>query len=193
MRGAAPGLPPALLGQREGAISDPEPLEWSLDPTTEEYSISVAASLAAYLISRGRSLGFIAWGQHRVVLPADRGGRQLIKILRALAVLRAEGTTALGELLAAESRQFSRQDTLVVVTPSLREEWLASLEAQLHKGLHAAAAVVEPGTFCGGGNALMLVGALSALGVPTYIVKRDDRIDASLEQNFGASSVRNMR
>jgi uncharacterized protein (DUF58 family) len=193
IRRAAPGLPPMLLGQRGVAVADPEPVEWSLDPTTEEYSISVAASLAAYLISQGRSLGFIAWGQHRVVLPADRGGRQLIKVLRALAVLRAEGSTPLGELLVAESRQFSRQDTLIVVTPSLREEWLAALESQLHKGLHAAAAMVEPGTFCGDGNALMMVGALSAIGVPTYIVKRDDRIDASLGQSFGASSVRNMR
>jgi uncharacterized protein (DUF58 family) len=193
MRGVTPGVPAALLGQSGKNIPDPEPLQWTLDPTTEEYSISVAASLAAYLISQGRSLGLIAWGQHRVVLPADRGGRQLIKILRALAVLRAEGSTPLGELLVAESRQFSRQDTLIVVTPSLREEWMASLESQLRRGMHAAAAVVEPGTFCGSGNALMSVGTLSALGVPTYIVKRDDRIDASLGQNFGASSVRNMR
>src|SRR5207302_1613837 len=114
--------------------SEPEALNWSLDPSTEEYSVTVAASIAARLIAEGRSLGFIAWGQHRVILPADRGGRQLIKILRALAVLRAEGSTPLGELLVAESRQFSRQDTLIIVTPSLREDWVASLQAQLRKG-----------------------------------------------------------
>jgi uncharacterized protein (DUF58 family) len=193
LRPAAPGLPPALLGQAGKAQVDAEPVQWSLDPSTEEYAVSVAASIAAYLIAQGRSLGFIAWGQHRVVLPADRGGRQLIKILRALAVLRAEGTTPLGELLVAESRQFSRQDTLVVVTPSLREEWVASLEAQLHRGLHAVTALVEPATFCGSGNAMILVAALSALGVPSHLVKRDDRIDASLSQTYGASSVRNMR
>jgi uncharacterized protein (DUF58 family) len=123
----------------------PGPL--SLIPTTEEYSVTIAASVAAHLIAQGRSLGFIAWGQHRVVLPADRGGRQLIKILRALAVLRAEGPTPLGEILIAENRHFTRQDTLIVVTPSLDDEWLPSLQGQLRKGLHASAILVEPATF----------------------------------------------
>ena len=58
-----------------------DPIKWSLDPSTEEYAVTIAASIAAHLISQGRSVGFMAWGQHRVLLPADRGGRQLIKIL----------------------------------------------------------------------------------------------------------------
>jgi uncharacterized protein (DUF58 family) len=176
-----------------GESPEPEIIQFQLDPNTEEYSITVAASLAAYLISQGRSVGFIAYGQHRVVLSADRGGRQLIKILRALAVLRAEGATPLGELLAAENRQFSRQDTLFVITPSLREEWLGSLQAQLNRAMRATAVIVEPETFCGTGNALMIIGALSALNVPTYLVKRDDSIDAALGQQYGVSSVRYMR
>src|SRR5947207_6057282 len=135
----------------------------------------------------------MCWGQHRVLIPADRGGRQLIKILRALAVLRAEGSTSLGELLVAESRQFSRQDTLIVVTPSLREEWAASLRGQMNRGMHGIAVIVEPGTFCGTGNALMLVSTLSAQEIPAYLVKRNDSIDASLGQHYGPGSARHMR
>ena len=153
----------------------------------------MAASIAAHLISQGRSVGFMAYGQHHVVLPADRGGRQLIKILRALAVLRAEGTVALGELLVAESCQFSRADTLVVITPSLDEEWVGSLQAQLNRGLRSVATVIEPGTFCGDGNPLMLLSVLSSIGVPVHLVKRDDLIDAALTQEWGAGSARNLR
>jgi uncharacterized protein (DUF58 family) len=177
----------------EPQSEDPETFQVRLDPTTEEYSITVAASVAAYLIAQGRSVGFMAWGQHRVVLPADRGGRQLIKILRALAVLRAEGATPVGELLVAENRHFSRQDTLVVITPSLREEWIASLQGQLSKGLHATAVLVEPGTFCGSGNALMMVGGLSALDVRVHVVKRDDSIDAALGRAYDGPEMRNLR
>jgi uncharacterized protein (DUF58 family) len=165
----------------------------TLDPTTEEYCVTAAASLASYLISQGRSVGFVAWGQHRVVIPADRGGRQLIKMLRALAVLRAEGTAALSELLVAESRQFNRQDTLLIITPSIEEEWVGALQGQLQRGLRASAVVVEPGTFCGNGNPLIVVSALSSLNVPTYLVKRDDAIDASLAQTYNGAAVRNMR
>jgi uncharacterized protein (DUF58 family) len=164
-----------------------------LDPTTEEYAVTVTASLAAYFLSQGRSVGMIAWGQHKVTLPADRGGRQLNKILRALAVLRAEGTASLGEVITAESHLFAKQDTLVVVTPSLAEEWMSALQVQLYKVTSAAAVLIEPGTFGGQGNPLLAVSALSALNVPTYLVKRDDTIDGALSEQFAGPAVRNLR
>ncbi|HST06099.1 MAG TPA: DUF58 domain-containing protein [Chloroflexia bacterium] len=165
----------------------------ALEPSTEEYSVTVTASLAAYFLGQGKSVGLIAWGQHRVTIPADRGGRQLIKILRALAVLRAEGEVALEEVLVAEQQHFSRQDTLVIVTPSLDEAWVASLQLQLYRIASAAAVLVEPGTFGGVGNPLLTVSALSALNVPSYLVKRDDSIDAALHQQFAGPAVRNLR
>lgn len=186
---------PGVLLRKSVAGAEPEAdnLRVPLDPSTEEYSVSVTASLAAYFISEGRSVGLVAWGQHKVTIPADRGGRQLVKILRALAVLRAEGDTPVGELIAAESRLFSRQDTLVVVTPSLDEGWLASLQSQLRKGLRAAAVVIESETFGGEGNALMMVSALAGMDVPNYLVKREDSIDAALGQQYSPAGVRHLR
>jgi uncharacterized protein (DUF58 family) len=165
----------------------------TLEPSTEEYSVTVVASLAAYFLGQGKSVGLIAWGQHRVTIPADRGGRQLIKILRALSVLRAEGEVALEEVLVAEQQHFSKQDTLVVVTPSLDEAWVVSLQLQLYRIASAAAVLIEPGTFGGEGNPLLTVSALSALNVPSYLVKRDDSIDAALRQQFAGPAVRNLR
>ncbi|MEO6457638.1 MAG: DUF58 domain-containing protein [Chloroflexia bacterium] len=164
-----------------------------LDPTTEEYAVAVTASLASYFLEQGKSVGLIAWGQHKVTLPADRGGRQLVKMLRALAVLRAEGTVGLGELLTAESRQFSRQDTIVIVTPSLDESWVGALQVQLYKGITSVAVLVEPGTFGGEGNPMLLVSALSAIKVPSYLVKRDDSINSALGQEYGQFASRNLR
>lgn len=164
-----------------------------LDPSTEEYSVVVAASLAAYFVGQGRSVGLIAWGQHAVTLPADRGGRQLMKILRALAVLRAEGTASLAAILNAQSHHFARQDTIVVVTPSLDEQWVRSVQLQTQKGTKATAVIVEPGTFGGEGNLLLVVGALTGSNVPTYLVKCDDQIDGALSQEYIGTAVRNMR
>jgi uncharacterized protein (DUF58 family) len=178
-----------IIPSAEGASSSPI----VIDPTTEEYAVTVTASLAAYFLAQGRSVGMIAWGQHKVTLPADRGGRQLNKILRALAVLRAEGTASLGEVLLAESHLFGKQDTLVIITPSLEEEWLIALQVQLYRITSAAAVLVEPGTFGGEGNPLLAVSALSALNVPTYMVKRDDTIDGALSQQFAGPAVRNLR
>jgi uncharacterized protein (DUF58 family) len=178
----------------EEAPSDREELGLlMLEPSTEEYSVVVAASLAAYFLGEGKSVGMIAWGQHRVTIPADRGGRQLIKMLRALAVLRAEGDVPLEEVLVGQQDLFSKQDTLVIVTPSLDETWVAALQLQLYRSASAAVVLVEAGTFGGGGNPLLTVSALSALNVTSYLVKRDDAIDAALHQQFGGPAVRNLR
>lgn len=164
-----------------------------LDPTTEEYAVAVTASVASFFLAEGKSVGMVAWGQHRVTLPADRGGRQLTKILRALAVLRAEGNMPLGEVLQAEQKMFGKQDTLVVITPSLAEEWVQALQGQLFRVASAATVIIEPGTFGGEGNPLLAVSGLSALNVPSYMVKRDDSLDAALRQQYGGRSVRNLR
>lgn len=185
-----------VFGGRSASASLVTPIaasRLSLEPSTEEYSVVVAASLAAHFIGLGRTVGLIAWGQHRVTLPADRGGRQLIKILRALAVLRAEGTTPLEEVLTGESRLFDRQDSLIIITPSLDEKWVTALQFLLHKGLKAVVGLVEPATFGGDGNALMVVSALSTTSVPTYLIKRDDDIDASLSQPASPGAARNLR
>lgn len=164
-----------------------------LEPSTEEYAVAVTASLAAYLVSQGRSVGLLTWGQHKVIVPADRGGRQLVKILRALAVLRAEGRVPLGQILDAEGRLFGRQDTVVVVTSSLQDEWLGPVQNLLFRGIRAATVLIEPGTFGGEGNPLLLVSALSAFDIPTYLVKRDDTIDAALSEPYSGALIRNFR
>lgn len=178
-------LPPDEMVGNEGT-------RLALDPTTEEYAITVAASLAAFFIGEGRSVGLIAWGQHNVTVPADRGGRQLIKMLRALAVLRAEGSTPLATVLSSEGRLFGKQDTVVVITPSVDNEWVSALRTQMLKVASAASVLIEPSSFGGDGDAVPMVSALGAINVPAYLVQRDDAIDLALAQQFSPMAARNL-
>ena len=92
-----------------------------LDPTTEEYGVTIAASLARHFIRLNRAVGLVAYGQHREVAPADRGDRQLTKLLETLAVIQARGRIPIGDVVAVETSHFSRDTTAVVVTPSTDE------------------------------------------------------------------------
>lgn len=170
-----------------------EQMRLVLDPSTEEYAITVASSLAAFFIGEGRSVGLIAWGQHNLTVPADRGGRQLIKMLRALAVLRAEGTASLATVLSTEARLFGKQDTVVVITPSAEDEWVAALRTQMQRVASSGAVLIEPSSFGGEADSLPIVNALQAINVPAYVVKRDDAIDIALMQQFGPAGARNLR
>lgn len=55
-----------------------------LPPSTLEYGVSIAASLAHYFLRQRRSVGFASAGQTFTVLPAERSERQEAKILKRL-------------------------------------------------------------------------------------------------------------
>jgi uncharacterized protein (DUF58 family) len=87
-----------------------------LPPSTEEYNITITASLARYFLRQDRAVGLVGVGQHLALLPPDRGARQLGKILDALALLRAEGKLPLHTLLETQSKHLMRGSTVVIVT-----------------------------------------------------------------------------
>ncbi len=148
--------------------------------STEEYAVAIAASLAHRCLDEGRSVGLIASGGFHEVIPADRSDRQYIKILEALAVIRADGTRPLAEVLLLEGRRFDRQSGLVVITPSTDEGWAAAMIEIVGRRVPASAIIVEPSTFAPADGSLLVVSGLVAAGVPTQLVKYGDEIGSAL-------------
>ena len=57
--------------------------------STEEYGVTIAATIANYLLRQDLSLGMIVNGGKREILPLDRGERQIERVLELLAVVQA--------------------------------------------------------------------------------------------------------
>jgi uncharacterized protein (DUF58 family) len=151
------------------------PAEAWLD-STEEYAVTVAASLAGRFLEEGRNVGMIASGAHLETIPADRSDRQLVKMLESLAVVRADGALPLAELLAVEGRRLGRHDFMTVITPSLDERWVAALAEIAQRGVRVSAVLIEPGTFGSAPSPLLTVSALAAAGIPAHLVKYGEPI-----------------
>jgi uncharacterized protein (DUF58 family) len=165
------------------------PAEAWLD-STEEYAVTVAASLARRFLQEGRNVGLIASGAHLETIPADRSDRQLVKMLESLAVVRADGTLSLAELLAAEGRRFGRYDYGIVITPALYERWVAALTEIAQRGVQVAAVLIEPETFGQEPSSLLIVSALAAAGIPAHLVKYGEpvaRAFAGMASSFARS------
>lgn len=146
---------------------------------TEEYAVKVAASIARYFLVANRSVGFISFGDKLFVEEAERGAQHYTRILEALALSRAEGDVPLGALVNEEAKRFGRHTTVVVITPSTSEEWVGALQFLGERGVKVAAVLLEPSTFGGEENSLMVFGALAASDIYTYLVRRsDDLMDA---------------
>lgn len=151
-----------------------------LPPSTEEYGVTIAASIAKYFLRKQRALGFVAYGHEREIIQLDRGERQLNRLLEVLSVLRAEGNLNFGTVLAHEATKLGRNNTLVAITPSAELDWVRSLREIKRRGLRVIAVVVDAKTFGGIGNAESSAAELLASGIPTYLVRQGDDLQTAL-------------
>jgi len=104
----------------------------------------------------------------------------MVKILEFLAVVRADGTQPLAETLLAEGGNFDRNATVIVVTPSTDERWAQVLMNLNARGVGVVVVMIESSTFNGGESSLMVVSDLTAIGIPTYLLKYGDDIGRAL-------------
>lgn len=170
-RAAPPVTPdnlPMWMRVRQRAFELPE--------ATEEYVVTVAASLARYFLRHDRAVGLLAYGQTHEVVQPDRGERQLNRILETLAVLRAMGSVPISDLMHAEAQMLPRGSTIIVVTPTTREEWITTARQQMQRGLRMVTVIVDPETFGGPRSGAALVNLLRASGVFTYLVQNGDNL-----------------
>lgn len=162
-----------------------DPIARLLSNSTEEYAVTVASSLARHFLNQKRTVGLMMVGQHREIILTDRGPRQQMKILEALAIIRAEGRQPLPELLLSEAGRFGRHSTLLIVTASTDELIARALLGLVARGVKVVVVIIEPSTFGAAESALMLVSALASIAVPTYLVKRGEDIARALTGSAG--------
>jgi hypothetical protein len=92
-------------------------------------------------------------------------------------------------VLNQESRRFGRQTTVIVITPSTDDAWVASLQQLSGRGVKLAAVLLEPRTFGGSGSALLVYSALAAGEVLTYLLKRSDDLASVLAAHAEAAQA----
>ena len=164
----------------------------TLPASSEEYAVSVAATLAQYFIRHDRTVGLVTYGRGREIVQPDRSERQLTKMLETLAVFRAEGRVHLADALSIESRQLPRWSTLMIVTSASDTEWVLAAQSLKRHGLRVVAVVIEASSF-GGYTQAGVVEALLAAGIPAFRIKNGDDIAGALSygarttQRFGGS------
>ncbi len=163
------------------AIREQEPWQirarrLQLEPSTEEYAVTAAASVAEFFIRRGRAVGLIAYGQRREVIQADRDERQLGKILDAMAVLRAAGDMPFSQVLSAECGRLTRGTIVIAISPSVHEEWARTTLSIDRAGLRMVAILVDAAGFGGPEGASLLKEQLLSTGTPAILLRQGDSI-----------------
>ncbi len=160
------------------------PENGELPPSTEEYSVIVAASLARFFVESERALGFAAYIPHREIFQPERGNRQLTRVLGSLAIARSFSPYTLREMLTLETPYFTRGTTLVIVTASLDPSWVMEAQVLSRRGIRPMCVLIDPASFGGGVPADDFRALMKISKIPSLLIKQGDNLTTSLAQRL---------
>jgi uncharacterized protein (DUF58 family) len=114
------------------------------DDSTVEIGVRAAASIADRALLENRAVGLTTSGHRIAIVPADRGGRQHLKIMQLLAAVEGDGTGQLAETLVTGLSRLRRGMTAVVITPSLERNWVRPLASLRSRGVACVVVIIDP-------------------------------------------------
>ncbi|MEO7001037.1 MAG: DUF58 domain-containing protein [Ktedonobacterales bacterium] len=154
------------------------------ESSTEEYGVTITASIASYLLRQQElSVALAVTGAPDASLALDRGERQLDRILEALAVAHPRRAVPLAVALAEEEQRLARNTVLIIVTPSTELDWTQGLAHLRQRGVRPLVILLDPHSFddqMAGNTAIH--DALVATGTPVVAIHRGDALIHVLEE-----------
>lgn len=164
-----------------------------LPPSSMEYSVSIAASLAHYFLGQRRAVGFASVGQTHTVLPAERSERQEAKILETLAFLKPDGTLSLAGLIATHAALLPQGSSAILITPTTRPDLLQIVDELVLRYLYPMVILLDAQTFGGPPGTAGLLSALRERRVPTIAIACGDDLPQALSQIPSSFKFQEMR
>jgi uncharacterized protein (DUF58 family) len=147
---------------------------------TFEYAVSAAASLARFFLNEKKAVGMACAASHFTVVSAERGERQLGKILETLAFLQPEGTMPLLGLITMQANLLPLGSGVVLITPDARPELLVAVEDLQRRNLRPVVVLIKSETFGGAGETDLIAAGLLKRSVPVCRIGYGDELGPAL-------------
>lgn len=167
--------------------------EFHLPPSSLEYAVSIAASLAHHFIAQRRAVGYASAGQTFTVHHAERSERQEGRILETLAFVEADGGLSLAALVAAQASQLPQGSTAILITPSARSELLQAVDDLQRRYLRPVVILLDSQTFGGTLGTEKLARSLRERRLPVCVIACGDDLKqalSSLTTDFTSQEMR---
>jgi len=159
-----------------------------LEPSSLEYSVSIAASLAHYFIQQRRAVGLVTASYRSYkVISAERSERQEAKILEELAFLRAESTYTLPGLVTAQMGQLPQGSSAILITPMIWSELLVAVDSLQRRNLRPVIVLLMIDSFGSRTSNEELAQSLAERNVPVCRVYCDADLSETLS-SFSANT-----
>lgn len=153
-----------------------------LPDDTYEYSISVTASLAKYFLRQKKVVGLVSSGKKLTVIPAERGERQIGKILETLSFLKADGDLPLVSCVDMQTKYLPIGSSVIVVTPSISINLLIAIEDLTRRKLHPMVLLILAESIGGPGRSEKTIMELEKRNIPVVKISCGQDLEKQLSQ-----------
>lgn len=140
--------------------------------STVEHGIILAASLADRGLRLRRAVGLAANSKELIWMQPDDSPAHRWAILRALAVAES-GSASLGTLLRNMDKDIRSHTSIILITPSLSNEWIEALIPLIWRGVTPTVLLLDPSSFGGQGDSHPLLSLLGEMGIAHYVITKD--------------------
>jgi uncharacterized protein (DUF58 family) len=152
----------------------------TLPPSTLEYEISIAASLAHYFIEQKQAVGLVTEDRTYTMIPAERSERQENKILETLAFLQGKGDLSIAALAGAESARLPQGSSIILITPTTSLDLLIVAEDIQRRNLRPVVILLAAETFDGGKGTDKVARQLLEQQIPVCMIYCDADLGQAL-------------
>src|SRR3990170_296254 len=158
-----------------------------------EYGISTTASLVKYFLRQKRSVGMISQASKVTVIQADRGDRQLNRILEMLAFIKADGNLPLDGSLDMFSKLLPMGSACFLITPEITSSLVVSIEELLRRNLQPSLIYIADQKEKLVQSHSNLLHSLNLRKIPIFNIYCNENLDDQLTrfQPFGSSRYQN--
>ena len=148
--------------------------------STEEYAVTIAASLAVSLIESHQNVGLMVYGDTLHSIVPQRDAAQLWVMLETLSRIEATGDVPLSNLLIKAGRELPQGSLAVVIAPGPIPGSPGVFQHMYRRGVTVLPVLLDSGSFQTATNGE--APSPSAVGAPYdgYVIRRGDRLSHSL-------------
>jgi uncharacterized protein (DUF58 family) len=141
---------------------------------TEEHAVLLAASLAARALQQNRAVGVAGYGRIPQVIPPGQGQGQEWRIMRALALVQANGEADLAVALRDVGHVAEKHSTAVIITPSVDPAWLPQLLHLTRQGIESSVILLDRPSFGGVEPGRLMQEAIQMLGITAVVIHQGE-------------------
>ena len=154
---------------------------------TEEKTVEVAASIASHLLNADVPVGVLAHGDQEYTVPPKRTSSAHTDIMSMLAIVTANGTKPLHQVLQENQSLLGMSSALVIITPSTETSWLEVIKTSLNEVSRIAIVFVDPYSFGLDGVLDINHILISSSQAPTYVVRKEGNLGEELDYRKSGS------